>query len=180
MVYRCICKDVILGICLLLAVLPAVAKERAYGWVEKVYIPAVGVTTKVKLDTGALTSSIHVTDVERFNRGKEKWVRFTASLKDTSSGEQVTKTLERRFVRRVKLTGAGGEDHRLVVYMDLCIGDQFLHEQVTLSNRADKNYDLLIGRRTIARLGFIDVRRTFTVQPLCHLPAPAARHGSHP
>lgn len=143
------------------------AHKRSFGWVEKAYVPDAGVTTKAKMDTGALTSSIHATNVERFRKDGKKWVRFTITLTDTDSDETITTTLERPFVRRIKLTGAGGVDHRLVVTLDICIGQQLLHEQFSLSDRSDKIYGLLIGRRTMEHMGHLDVTRTFTMQPHC-------------
>lgn len=145
----------------------SVSERRVYGWVEKVNIPAMGVTTKAKMDSGALTSSIHADNVERFSRDGKKWVRFDVTLKDTDTDEEVTKTLERPFVRRIKLYGAGGTDRRLVVLMDICVGDQLLQEQFSLSDRADKIYGLLIGRRTMEHIGLLDVTQTFTAQPNC-------------
>lgn len=141
--------------------------ERVIGWVEKAHIPAMDVTVKSKMDTGALTSSIHATNVERFSRAGEKWVRFTVTLEDTDLGEMNSKTLERPVHRRVKLTGAGGVDHRLVVFMDVCFGDVLYREQFSLSDRSDKIYGLLIGRRTIEHLGLLDVTKTFSLQPAC-------------
>jgi len=147
------------------------AKKRVFGWIEKATIPDVGVMTKAKMDTGALTSSIHATNVERFRRDGEKWVRFTVELKDTKTDEVVIKTIERPFVRRLKVYGAGGEDSRVVVLMDVCIGNLLLQEQFGLTNRSDKNYGLLIGRRTIEHMGLVDVKKTFTTQPNCERPS---------
>lgn len=159
---------VLVSMVLLSVSVAAGAKQpRIYGWVEKAYIPAMGVTTKAKMDSGALTSSIHATNVERFKRDGKKWVRFDVTLKDTNSDVEVTKTLERPFVRRIKLFGAGGSDSRVVVSLDICIGDQLLSEQFSLSDRDDKIYGLLIGRRTMEHIGLLDVNQTFTVQPNC-------------
>lgn len=145
----------------------ALAGKRVFGWVEKAFIPEANVTTKAKMDTGALTSSIHASNIERFRRDGKKWVRFTINLTDANTDETVTRTLERPFVRRIKLSGAGGVDHRLVVTMDICIGKQLLHEQFSLSDRSDKIYGLLIGRRTMEHMGLLDVTKTFTRQPRC-------------
>lgn len=143
------------------------SEKRIYGWVEKVHIPAMGVTTKAKMDSGALTSSIHATNVERFKRDGKKWVRFDVTLKDVETNEEVTKTLERPFVRRIKVFGAGGSDRRLVVLMDVCIGNQLMEEQFSLSDRDDKIYGLLMGRRTMEHIGLLDVTKTFTAPPKC-------------
>ena len=149
------------------SVLPASAEEHVIGWVEKVYLPAADVTVKAKIDSGALTSSIQASDIERFTKDGKKWVRFTLPLEDANSKERVSKVIERPFYRRVKIYGAGGEDHRLVVKLKLCIGDQWLYEQFTLSARANKNYGVLIGRRTLEHIGLLDVTKTFTTQPHC-------------
>lgn len=146
---------------------PAMAERTVFGWVEKAWVPALGVTTKVKMDSGALTSSVHADSVERFRRNGEKWVRFSITLKDTETDREVTRVLERPFVRRIKLTGAGGVDRRVVVMMEVCIGDKLLQEQFSLSDRSDKIYGLLIGRRTMEHIGLLDVGETFTMQPSC-------------
>ncbi|BFM06055.1 ATP-dependent zinc protease family protein [Halioxenophilus aromaticivorans] len=145
----------------------ASAKQEVFGWIEKASMPGIGVTAKVKMDTGALTSSIHATDVERFLKDDEKWVRFTVKLEDSNTEEPVTKTLERPFHRKVKISGAGGVDNRVVVFLDICIGDRLLREQFTLSDREDKKYGMLIGRRTMKHMGLVDVTQTFTSQPDC-------------
>lgn len=163
------CRSWVILSCVLILMAPsAMAGKRVFGWVEKARIIEAGVTTKAKMDTGALTSSIHATHVERFRRNGKKWVRFTISLTDTDTDEVITRTLERPFVRRIKLTGAGGVDHRLVVTLDICIGKQKLLEQFSLSDRSDKIYGLLIGRRTMEHMGLLDVKKTFTAQPACH------------
>lgn len=143
------------------------AKQQVFGWIEKASMPDIGVTAKVKMDTGALTSSIHATHVERFQKDDEKWVRFTVKLQDSNTDQEVIKVLERPFHRKIKISGAGGVDNRLVVFLDICIGDRLLREQFSLSNRSDKKYGMLIGRRTIEHMGLVDVNKTFTSQPDC-------------
>ncbi len=152
---------------LMLLSVTAAAKQEVFGWIEKASMPGIGVTAKAKMDTGALTSSIHATDVERFQRDDEKWVRFTVKLQDSNTDQEVTKVLERPFHRKVRVSGAGGVDNRLVVFLDICIGDRLLREQFTLSNREDKKYGMLIGRRTMQHMGLVDVNKTFTSQPEC-------------
>lgn len=167
MIYRGIKAGAFLVMLAISQVAVADSDRRIFGWVEKAYLPALGVTTKAKMDTGALTSSIHATNVERFRKDGQKWVRFTLTLVDTDTDKEITTTLERPFVRRIKLSGAGGVDRRVVVMLDICIGDRLLHEQFSLSNRSDKIYGLLIGRRTMEHIGLLDVKETFTVQPNC-------------
>ncbi len=153
-------RQLLLGLVLLLVpvVVPA---DTTYGWVEKVAIMPWNVVVKAKLDSGALTSSLHAEDIERFERDGESWVRFTVELEDEASGEQFTKRLERPVHRTLIVTGAGGSDRRAVVLMNICIGETVYQEQFSLENRDDLIYPVLLGRRTIQHLGNIDVTNTF-------------------
>lgn len=142
-------------------------KKRVYGWVEKAVIEELDAEVKVKLDSGALTSSMHAEEIERFERDGEDWVRFTIELKDERDGDQVEKRFEKPLFRRLKVYGAGGSDSRPVVLLRLCIGDTVYEEQFSLRDRGDMNYPVLLGRRTIQHLGLLDVSKTFLHQPDC-------------
>jgi len=155
-----------------LATLPAaqaggITSKPVVGWVEKGIIMPWGVTVKLKMDSGALTSSMHAENVEKFKKNGEDWVRFTIELEDEKTGKKVKKEFEREVLRKVKLSGAGGVDRRVSVLMQLCIAATVYEEQFTLADRDRFNYPVLLGRRTIEHLGYIDVSRTFTLEPSC-------------
>lgn len=137
-------------------------KHSTYGWVEKVTIdPSWGPEVKAKLDTGALTSSMQAENIEEFERDGEDWVRFDVEVEDESTDDTVSKTFEREVVRKLALSGAGGEDSRPAVLMTVCIGGEFYEEQFSLRDRDDMIYPVLLGRRTIQDLGAVDVTQTF-------------------
>lgn len=140
---------------------------RILGWVEEGLLLPEQASVKIKLDTGALTSSMDARDLERFERNGEKWVRFNVELKDSDTGKSVSIPFERRVERNVKVRGAGGAEHRPVVSMKMCIGDQVYDEQFSLKDRDKMLYPVLIGRRTLERLGAVDSSRTFTLEPTC-------------
>lgn len=149
--------------------------SKIFGWVEKTTLEPWGVKLKAKLDSGALTSSLHATDIEIFDKDDEDWVRFTVDVKDEDSGEQVEKTFEKPRFRKVLIRGAGGKERRPVVLMNLCMGDTIYQEQFTLSNRSDMHYPVLLGRRTLAHLGYLDVTKTFTHDPDCDQDSPVKK-----
>lgn len=160
------------------AVLPpcaAAAPPRVFGWVEEGLIEPEGIAVKIKLDTGALTSSLDAKDLQRFDRNGERWVSFRVELKDANTGKLSVAAFERPVERNVKVRGAGGTEHRPVVMMTMCIGKQLYTEQFSLKNRGKMNYPVLIGRRTLEHLGAVDVSRTFTLQPDC-----ATQVAAHP
>lgn len=154
---------------------PAMA-ESLYGWVEKAEIEPWGVEVKAKLDSGALTSSMHAEHLERYQQDGEEWVRFTLEVVDEDSGERFSREIERPVFRNLIVRGAGGEERRPVVLVKLCLGDTVYEEQVSLNDRSDMLYPLLLGRRTIQHLGVLDVTRTFIHQPGCGDDAPFKAH----
>ena len=136
-----------------------------YGWIETVTFPQAGLQLEAKLDTGAETSSLDARDIEAFTRDDEPWVRFR--LEGDRQGEAASQWVERPVLRRVKVRGAGGVDHRYVIRLQLCIGHQAYEEQFTLRDRSRMAYPALLGRRTLEHLGLVDVRRQHLQQPEC-------------
>jgi hypothetical protein len=137
------------------------------GWVEKGLIFPEKVAVKFKLDTGALTSSMHAENIERFKKNGDEWVRFTVELEDIDSKKDVRTRLEREMVRDIKVRGAGGAEERPVVMMKVCLGDRMYQEQFSLNDRDKMNYPVLIGRRTLEKVGLVDSSKTFTTEPNC-------------
>ncbi|GAB3376111.1 ATP-dependent zinc protease [Spongiibacter taiwanensis] len=142
-------------------------EQRVYGWLEMATIEPWGVAVKAKLDSGALTSSMHAENIEEFIKDGEEWVRFTVDVEDEYKDKEVSKTFEMPIKRNLKLRGAGGVDHRPVVLMKVCLGDTVYEEQFSLRNREKMNYPVLLGRRTIQSLGLIDVSTNFLHKPRC-------------
>lgn len=172
MLQRCCRRSAVLVLLGCLGLSQTALAEQTYGWIEKIKIQPWNVETKAKLDSGALTSSMHAADVELINRNGDKWVMFTVEWQDTATGERIEKRIERPLLREFTVKGAGGRDKRPVVLMNVCIGDTIYEEQFSLRNRDNMLYPVLLGRRTIQHLGPIDVTRTFTTESNCGADAP--------
>jgi hypothetical protein len=151
--------------------LPGVARAASapavYGWIEKGLIMPSGVAVKMKLDTGALTSSMDARDLHHFKRDGKPWVRFTLQVTDANTDKQVRQTLKRPVEHMVTVRGAGGMEQRPTVTMAICLGDKVYEEWFTLRDRSKMIYPVLLGRRLLADLGAVDSSRTFTVKPRC-------------
>ncbi len=165
-------KRVLCLLCLLasLASMTSAASSKAapvLGWVEKAIVMPVGATVKIKLDSGALTSSMHATAIELHKRNGEDWVAFELELEDIASGEQLLTPMALPVERFIRVRGAGGEDRRPVVKLELCIGEKIYTEQFSLRDRGDMLYPVLIGRRTLQDLGLVDVNSTYLTRPSC-------------
>ncbi len=148
--------------------LPSLAADGTpLGWVERGKVLPEEVTVKFKLDTGALTSSMHAEDIEYFERDGDEWVRFDLDLEDIERDKLVKSRIERKLHRELTVRGAGGKEDRPVVLMKVCIGDRLLEEQFSLRDRNEMHYPVLLGRRTLEKLGPVDSARTFTTEPSC-------------
>lgn len=158
---------------MLLAALPTAASpvladaKESFGWVEEGLILPEETRVKFKLDTGALTSSMHAEKIDRFEKSGDDWVRFTVELEDIDSDEKVETRLERKVVRTIKVRGAGGAEERPVVLMKVCLGKRIYEEQFSLNDRDKMNYPVLIGRRMLEDVGLVDSSKTFTTKPNC-------------
>lgn len=141
------------------------------GWAEKGLILPEGIAVKFKLDTGALTSSMHAENIDRFEKDGEKWVRFDLDLEDINTDKRVDSRVERKIERELTVRGAAGKEDRPVVKMKVCLGKQVYEEEFSLNDRDDMLYPVLLGRRTLEKLGPVDASRTFTAEPDCAVQA---------
>lgn len=153
------------------------AEQQVFGWVEKVRLLPLSANIYAKLDSGALTSSMHAQDIKLFKKGGEDWVRFRIEVEDVDTGKTISKRLERPLHRDISLRGAGGRDERPVVLLKLCIGDAIYEEEFSLRDRENMHYPALLGRRTIQHLGLLDVTSTFRVKPACDENSPVRADG---
>ncbi|SDS07999.1 Uncharacterized conserved protein [Halopseudomonas litoralis] len=144
-----------------------IAGKVVVGWVEKGLILPEETAVKIKVDSGALTSSMHAVNLERFTRKGKKWVRYDVPVVDADTGNRVTLHFERPVFRQMTVRGAGGEDYRPVVKMRMCVGNRIYDEQFSLRDRSDMTYPVLLGRRTIEHIGLIDVSDTFMLPLDC-------------
>lgn len=98
----------IVGIALMLTLCGSALAETptSYGWIEKGLILPTGVAVKMKLDTGALTSSLDARSITRFKRDGKPWVRFMLVVTDADSGKLVKPAV--RAAGRAQRDGARG------------------------------------------------------------------------
>ncbi|APX94970.1 ATP-dependent zinc protease [Halomonas sp. 1513] len=130
---------------------------------EWIGLPDVGTYLKARVDSGANTSSLSATDITRFERDGDTWVRFKLALNDDAVVVEPVRDewIEAPVVRRVRILQAAGEESRPVVRMLMTLGP--IREQVefTLNDRSHLNYPVLLGRRFMMDIAIIDVAETY-------------------
>ncbi len=123
------------------------------GWREWVQLPDVGIPwIKAKLDTGAQTSSLHAYNKSVFERDGVEWVRFTVRPWQESIEDEVIVECPVHDRRRVR-SSSGHVQDRFVVLMKVVLVGQTVEAEVTLSNRDQMGFRMLIGREAL-RQGF--------------------------
>lgn len=137
--------------------------KQVVGLVERVRIHPTEMILNAKLDTGADNSSIHATDIVRFKRRGDSWVRFSVT-----NAQKETETIERRLVRvaRIKRT-EGQRQKRPVVMLGICLGNVYREVQVTLVDRSRFRCRMILGRSFLRNAFLVDPSRKRTVEPNC-------------
>ena len=128
------------------------------GWVESAFLADTEMELKAKLDTGAETSSLDARILKKFRKSGKRWVRF--AITDRESGDEFVLVRER--VRTVSVVQHDGERQvRPVVMLRICIAGHWHDTEVSLIDRSEFNYQLLLGRSALASFALVDPGSTF-------------------
>lgn len=124
------------------------------GWRELVHLPELGLhAVPAKIDTGARTSSLHGEVLDEFERDGERFVRFAVDF----ARQQVRQVCEAVHVDVRGITSSNGEtQYRYVIKTPLRIGDVEFRAEISLANRADMKFPMLIGRSSLRRRFVVD------------------------
>lgn len=117
------------------------------GWREWVSLPQLGLPAiKVKIDTGARTSALHAFDIERVSRdGGQDWLKF--SVQPVQRDNTIERRCEAPLVDIRWVTDSGGHKaERFFITTQLCIGSDTRDIEITLTQRNDMLFRMLLGR----------------------------------
>jgi len=138
-------------------------RRRITGWREWVGLPALGVTQiKAKLDTGARTSALHAFDMETFWRDEELWVRFSVHPFQRDDKKVIACESAVEGIRTVTNPG-GRRQKRLLIRTDITLGDETWPMDLSLTDRDEMGFRLLIGRTAMHRNLIVDPDRSYRV-----------------
>lgn len=134
------------------------------GWAERVSVHPGNVILSAKVDTGAVTCSLHAAHVQEIERNGRAWVRLTLT---GENGKNVLVECPVVGTRRIK-RHFGRFQERLVVKLTICLGPLFKEVEVNLVDRTGFEYPMLIGRQFLDGDVLVNPSVKFTVEPHCN------------
>jgi hypothetical protein len=131
------------------------------GWREYVALPELGVKAiKVKVDTGARTSALHAFDVRYVRRRGKRFVRFKIHPHQRSARGEVDAIAPLLDVRRVRSSN-GKTEKRPVIETDLEIDGVRWPIELTLTNRDEMGFRMLLGRQAMRGHTMVDPGKSY-------------------
>lgn len=125
--------------------------EIEVGWEEWLGLPDLGLPAlKAKVDTGARTSALHAFTIQPFGSVEKPRVRFGIHpIPDRPDFEVYCSA---NVVDRREVTSSNGQTElRYVIETPVHIGGQTWPIQITLTNRENMSYRMLLGRQALER-----------------------------
>ena len=131
------------------------------GWREWISLPGLGVPLlKAKVDTGAHSSALHAFDVEEFERGGRRWVRFTVHPWQGDVATTLRSECELLGERSIR-SSHGHLQVRRLVRTDIQVGRARFPIELTLTNRDEMGFRMLLGRSAMRGRFVVDPSRSF-------------------
>ncbi|CAM3647825.1 hypothetical protein VA7868_01443 [Vibrio aerogenes CECT 7868] len=131
------------------------------GNLELCNLPDLGIyDLEVRVDTGAKTSSLHVDNIRRFRKKGKLYVEFDLHP-DIYNLEQTVKCAAPVVDSRKIKSSNGESEQRYVIQTQFEIGGQGWPIEITLTNRKDMSYMMLLGREGMGDRVYIDPCKAF-------------------
>lgn len=131
------------------------------GWREWITLPDLEVPwVKAKLDTGARSSSLHAVDLTYHKAGGCDYVEFSVRPWQRSNADSVRCKAPLRGYRQVQSSSGHKEDRPLIV-TTLRLHDLQVQAELTLTDRRQMGFRMLVGREAIRGVALVDPGKSF-------------------
>ena len=130
-------------------------KNHTIGWREWLALPELNVPAiKAKIDTGARTSALHAFFVEPFIKDGLQMVRFGVHPLQKSLDVEILCETPVKDFREVSDSG-GHREMRYVIETEILLGEVSKRVEMTLTNRDNMKFRMLLGRTAMGGLQVI-------------------------
>lgn len=112
-----------------------------------------------RVDSGAKTSALHAFNIKAFERGGKELVRF--EVHPIQHNRKITVKCEAEIVdKRTIRSSNGGSEKRYVVRTPMTLGENTWEIEITLTNRDEMGYRMLLGRQAMENRVLVDPGRS--------------------
>ncbi len=126
------------------------------GALELCELPELGIKDlHVRVDTGAATSSLHVDNIEEFSKKGKNWVSFDLHP-DIHNVKRIVRTTVRIKGRKKVKSSSADTEKRVVITTPLLLGGQEWSIKLTLTDRSEMTYLMLLGREAMQGKVIVD------------------------
>ena len=136
--------------------------KQIIGWKEWFNLDCIALPAiKGKIDTGAKTSALHAFNIETFYIEDVEYVRF--DIHPLQKNKRLVRSCISRVIdRRMVSDSSGKKEKRIVIKSDLKIGDKKIRIELSLTNRDNMSFRMLLGREAIMQAKMIvDISKSF-------------------
>lgn len=117
------------------------------GWCEHVALPELGLQLRAKIDTGARSSALHVTSMREVAFDDDGNILMDVTIPDEAGRDRSTRV---SVVEYAQVKDSGGHtERRPVIETLLALGDRVGRVRVTLTDRGDMRFSMLVGRTAL-------------------------------
>ena len=115
---------------------------------------------KAKVDTGARSSSLHASEIERFEKNGQPYVRFqvhTSQRNPLKSVPAEAKVIDFRMVK----SSSGEQSERPVIMTQVQLLGQSWDVELSLADRQEMGFRMLLGREAFRSKFIVDAGNSF-------------------
>ncbi|WMS89142.1 ATP-dependent zinc protease family protein [Pleionea litopenaei] len=139
--------------------------KQTVGVIERCHLPELEITDlHVRVDTGAKTSSLHVDNIQEFDKGKDLWVSFDIHPDYHHVDVIVRRQAKVKAIRTIKSSNATKEN-RYVIDTDIVMGTERWTIELTLTDRSGMTYLMLLGREAMIGRLVVDPELEYVLKP---------------
>lgn len=125
------------------------SKKRLVGALELCDLPKLAITgLNVRVDTGAATSSLHVDNLEEFEKDGETWVSFDIHP-DIHNVQRIVRREAKVVAQKRVKSSTATREQRYVIFTPIVMGEEEWEIQLTLTDRSEMTYLMLFGREAM-------------------------------
>jgi hypothetical protein len=134
---------------------------KTLGWREWLSLPDLGIDTiKAKVDTGARSSSLHAFDIQTFDRNGQDWVEF--KIHPAQHNQETILQCQAPVKDFRQVTDSGGhKSMRYVIETTIQLGQDSFPIEVTLADRSNMLFRMLVGRTAMKGRYLVDSSRSY-------------------